>query len=452
MIRSGFFTIVLNVLLIAGQLSPVQAASIQDSIQTKTPIEHLVVLMQENHSFDNYFGTYPGADGFPKGTTMPVDPSNPGAGVVEPWHLGNTTITDLSHSSATFHEQYNDGKMNGFISALNRRNQNGRLTMGYYDGQDIPYYWNLADHYVLFDQFFSSAKDGSFPNHMYWVAATSPTTVRGQKLSDKLAKVPTIFDRLQEAGVSWKFYVQNYDPNITYRNLGTSGNRSSQVIWVPLLNFDRFIDDPRLSSHIVDLNQYFVDLEQGTLPSVAYIIPSGASEHPPSSLVSGQKFVKTLIQELMRSSQWNSSAFLLTYDDWGGWYDHVIPPQVDDYGYGLRVPALLISPYAKEGYIDKTRLDFTSILKFIEQNWGVTSLNDRDANANNFLSAFDFTQAPRQAEFLPFTRENAAPVKPDPSNVIYMAYGLAISLAILSIGIAYIRSHKAKLRQMQKVA
>lgn len=452
MIRSGLFSIVLNILLIAAQLSPVQAASIHATIQTKTPIEHLLVLLQENHSFDNYFGTYKGADGLPKGITMPVDPTNPKAGTVEPWYLGNTTITDLSHSSATFHDQFNNGKMDGFVSALNQRNQNGRLAMGYFDDRVIPYYWNLADHYVLFDQFFSSAKDGSFANHMYWVAGALPTADRGQKLSDKLANVPTIFDRLQEAGVSWKFYVQNYDPTITYRNVGTSGNRSSQVIWVPLLNYDRFLDDPRLSSHIVDLSQYFVDLSQGTLPSVAYIVPSGASEHPPSNLESGQKFVKTLIQELMRSSYWNKSAFLLSYDDWGGWFDHVNPPQVDENGYGLRVPALLVSPYAKEGHIDHTRLDFTSILKFIEENWGVKPLADRDMNANNFLSAFDFNQAPRQADFLPFTRETTATVKKDPSIVIYVVYGLALFLAILTILFAFIRSYRTKLRQTRKVA
>ncbi len=452
MIRRGLFSIVLAVFLIVGPLIPVQAESIPNPIQTKTPIEHLVTLLQENHSFDNYFGTYPGADGYPKGVTMPVDPGNPAAGVVAPWHLGNTTLTDLSHSLATFRDQYNNGKMNSFISALNRRNQDGQLAMGYYDGRDIPYYWNLADHYVLFDQFFSSAKDGSFANHMYWVAGIPPVTDHGQNLADKMANVPTIFDRLQQAGVSWKFYVQNYDPTITYHDMGSVGNRESQVIWVPLLNIDRFINDPVLSSHIVDLSQYYVDLEQGTLPSVAYIVPSGASEHPPSSLVSGQKFVKNLIQELMRSSLWESSAFMLAYDDWGGWYDHVNPPQVDAYGYGLRVPALLISPYAKEGFIDKTKLDFTSILKFIEENWGLDPLAERDTNANNFLSAFDFTQAPRQAVYLPFTRENAAPGKADPSKVIYLAYGLAFSLAILVIGFAYYLSHKSKLRQMQKVA
>jgi phospholipase C len=452
MIRRGLFSFALIVLLLAGPLTSAQAASGPHSAQTKTPIEHIVTILQENHSFDNYFGTYPGADGYPNGVNMPVDPSNPGAGVVTPWHLGNTTLTDLSHSLATFRDQYNNGKMDSFISALNQRNQDGRLSMGYYDGRDIPYYWNLADHYVLFDKFFSSASDGSFANHMYWVAGIPPVVDHGQTLTDKLANVPTIFDRLQQAGVSWKFYVQNYDPTITYRDMGSVGNRESQVIWVPLLNIDRFIDDPALSNHIVDLSQYFVDLEAGNLPAVSYIVPSGASEHPPSSLLSGQKFIKNLIQELMRSSVWDSSAFLLAYDDWGGWYDHVKPPQVDDYGYGLRVPALLISPYAKEGYIDNTQLDFTSILKFIEENWGIDSLSDRDAAANNFLSAFDFTQAPRQALYTPLTRENAAVVKADPSKVIYLAYGLAFLLAVAAIAFAAFRSRNTKLRHIQRVA
>jgi phospholipase C len=436
MIRRGLFAIILTFVLGFGQFGQVEADSTPGEPQTKTPINHLIVMMQENHTFDNYFGTYPGADGLPAGTKMPVDPNNPGAGYVEPWHIGDIPITDLSHSAATFREQYNNGKMDGFVSALNRRNQNGRLTMGYYDRSDLPYYWSLADNYVLFDRFFSSAKDGSDANHMFWVAAVPPVTTRGQTLSDRLATVPTIFDRLQAAGISWKFYVQNYDPTITYRDLGTVGNRASQVIWVPLLKFDRFLDNPTLSSHIVDLSQYYIDLREGTLPAVAFIVPSGASEHPPGSIDSGQKFVKTLIQELMRSDAWNSSAFLLTYDDWGGWYDHVPPPQVDDYGYGPRVPAILISPYALQGKIDSTQLDFTSILKFIEENWGIQPLAERDSKANNFLSAFDFNQTPRQAVFLAASSVNNLPTKKAPTGVIYIAYGLALVLSILAIGFA----------------
>lgn len=439
MIRRRFFSVILTAMLVVGQFSLVQASSNPEDSQTKTPIKHFVVLMQENHTFDNYFGTYPGADGFPSETKILVDPQNPDAGYVEPWHIGNSSITDLGHSAIVFDEQFNDGKMDGFVAALNKRKQDGRVALGYYDDRDIPYYWNLADHYVLFDRFFSSAQDGSFSNHMYWVAGIPPAAERGPKLSAQLANTPTIFDRLEEAGISWKFYVENYDPTITYRNLGSVGNRASQVVWVPLLNYDRFLDDPNLSSHIVDLSQYYVDLKQGTLPSVAYIIPSGASEHPPQYPASGQRFVKTLIQELMRSNAWESSAFLLLYDDWGGWYDHVAPPQVDEYGYGFRVPGLLVSPYARKGYVDSTVLDFTSVLKFIEENWSVAPLAERDAKANNFLSAFDFTQPPRRAEFISLSRESAVAVKKDPTPVIYTAYGFGLLVPILAVGFAFWR-------------
>jgi phospholipase C len=443
MIRRKIFAFLLTVLLAASQIDMAKAGPAPTGPQAKTPIQHLIVLMQENHTFDNYFGTYPGADGLPGNVKMPVNPANPAAGYVIPWHIGTTTITDLSHTAPTFLAQYDNGKMDGFVSALDAFNQNGTIAMGYYDSTDIPYYWNLAGNYVLFDHFFSSAKNGSSANHMYWVAGTDPLVKKGQQLATVLQNVPTIFDRLQAAGVSWKFYVENYDPKITYLNPSAQSNRESQVVWVPLLNFPRFISNKDLSSHIVDLSQYFVDLQQGSLPAVAYIVPSGASEHPPEYPASGEREVKSLLQELMRSSSWNSSAFMLLYDDWGGWYDHVLPPQVDAQGYGPRVPGLLVSPYAKKGYIDNTQLDFTSVLKFIETNWNVASLETRDANANNFLTAFDFSKAPRQAQLLPMTYGAAPAPNKAPSILIFSSYGLALLLTILAIGFAVVHLRKS---------
>ena len=407
-----------------------QAETPSQSNNANTPIEHFIVLMQENHTFNNYFGTYPGVEGIPEGTCMPVDPfDKANTECVEPFHIGDRPIDDLDHSESTFDLQYNKGLMNGFVYALNERNQNGALAMGYYDDRDLPYYWNLADEYVLFDHMFSSDHGGSFANHMFWVS--------GQQGGSRVTKegyddVLTIFDRLQERGISWKFYVQNYDPGINYRTSDQiSGNRASQVIWVPILNMARFMDDPELSSHIVDLNEYYKDLENGTLPAVAYIAPAGASEHPPGSIRSGQKFVKALIQALMRSSSWDSSAFMVMYDDWGGWYDHVVPPQVDKFGYGMRVPAFMVSAYAKAGHIERTVLDFTSVMKFIEENWGLEPLAERDANANNFLTAFDFSAPAREPVFVPFERvikeERVEPRR----FVIYAAYGGAIALSIL---------------------
>ncbi|HLO31459.1 MAG TPA: alkaline phosphatase family protein [Anaerolineales bacterium] len=426
------FRYLLGVLAVTLLLPSTSAQADMPSQASKpnTPIEHFIVLMQENHTFDNYFGTYPGVDGIPAGMCMPVDPfDSANTDCVEPYHIGDRPIDDLDHSLGTFQSQYNDGNMNGFVYALNQRNQNGALSMGYYDGTDLPYYWNIADQYVLFDRFFSSDHGGSFANHMYWVTAQPG----GSRIStDGYSDLITIFDRLEERGISWKFYVQNYDPKITYRSASqVVGNRSSQIIWVPLLNIDRFIDNPKLSSHIVDLNEYYKDLENGTLPAVAYIAPSGASEHPPGSIRSGQKFVKALIQALMRSDSWDSSAFLLLYDDWGGWYDHVKPPQVDKHGYGLRVPGLLVSAYARRGYVDSTVLDFTSVPKFIEENWNLEPIAERDAKSNSFMKAFDFSQSPRQPFFVPFERVVKEQRIEPRRIVIYAAYGGAIVLAIL---------------------
>jgi len=405
-----------------------------------TPIKHLIMLMQENHSFDNYFGTYPGANGIPEGVCMPTDPfDNKSTECTTPFHIGDTSVTleDPDHSTLTARTQYNDGLMNGFVYALNTRNEDGRLAMGYYDGRDIPYYWNIADQYVLFDNFFSSAAGGSDENHMFWVAAANPTAPNGPQRQAALATTPTIFDHLQAQGVSWKFYVQNYEPKLNYRTISNfPGNRASQVIWAPLLNFDRFIDNPELASHIVDLNEYYDDLKNGTLPSVAFLVPSGPSEHPPSNILSGQRFVRTLIQSLMQVDTWKDSAFVWAYDDWGGWYDHVSPPQVDDQGYGFRVPVLLVSPFAKQGVIDHTQLDYTSVLKFIESNWGVSSLAKRDADANNITSAFDFQQTPRPASFIPFDR-STPDEKADPKRIIvFVAYGLAVVAALVLFFVA----------------
>lgn len=408
-----------------------------------TPVEHVIVLMQENHSFDNYFGTYPGADGIPADTCMPVDPLDAASSAcITPFHLGDNEVDldDPDHSSATFKLQYNEGKMDGFVHALNLRNQDGRLAMAYYDERELPYHWNVAEEYVLFDRFFSSAAGGSFINHLYWIAA-APDKAEGLSLQEHLAQTPTIFERLQEKGLSWKFYIQNYEPELNYRTLQDyPPNRQSQVIWAPLLAMDRFLDDLELNRRIVDLSEYYEDLANGTLPNVAYMVPSGPSEHPPSNVRSGQRFIKSLIQSLMQSRYWDTSAFIWTYDDWGGWFDHVPPPPVDAYGYGFRVPALLVSAYAKRGHIESATLDYTSILKFIEDNWSLEPLAERDANATSISGAFDFTAPPRPAAFLPFERISRE-VKPQPDRtVIYLTYGGGLAFALSIIGLALWRS------------
>lgn len=405
--------------------------------QPNTPIEHFVVLMQENHSFDNYFGTYPGADGIPPDVCMPVDPTDPSnTACVKPFRLGGRALDDPDHSNRTHERQYRGGRMDGFIWAHRVLGDETDLAMGYYDDRDMPFYWNVADQYVLFDRFFSSAKGGSVVNHMYWMTGVPGVVdLELDRIPDEgWGSIPTIFDRLEERGVSWKVYVQHYDPTITFRNRGRQG-LSPQLVWVPLLSYPRFIDNPALFAKIAHIDSYFADLREGTLPQVAFVVPVGASEHPPGSIVNGARFVKRLINGLMRSNYWNRSAFMWSYDDWGGWYDHVPPPAVDDFGYGFRVPALLVSPYAKRGYIDHTTLDFTSFLKFIEENFDLEPLATRDAQANNFLDAFDFSQPPRPAEIISAARGDQGLIIPRRS-AIYASYTAALALPGLVVGAA----------------
>jgi phospholipase C len=426
--RFASLLILLSVVLPAVKAKGVSASPSGNA--PNTPIEHFIVVMQQNHTFDNYFGTYPGANGTPKDTCLPVSLSDPSTSCVAPFKITNEPITDLSHSDVTFANQYQSGKMNGFVDALNKLNQNGSLSMGYFDEQDIPYYWNLADEFVLFDNYFSSAHTGSITNRMFWVSGR-PGDETNRIPEGGFGNIPTIFDRLQERGISWKFYIRDYDPQLNYRSLKQLDYLPPQVQWVPLLSFDRFLDDPNLSSHIVDLDEYYSDLENGTLPAVSYVLLLGATEHPISNPGLGQKATQTMIQALIQSDSWKSSAFILTYDDWGGWYDHVAPPQIDDRGYGFRVPTLLVSPYARKGYIDHTLLDHTSILKFIEENWNIPPLAQRDAKANNFTSAFDFSIPPRSPVFIPSTREVPEPRIEPRRIVIYAAYGAAILFALM---------------------
>jgi phospholipase C len=187
------------------------------------------------------------------------------------------------------------------------------------------------------------------------------------------------------------------------------------------------------------MDQYYKDLHDGTLPAVSFMVPAGASEHPPGSIQSGERFVRGLVTELMRSSAWDSSAFMWTYDDWGGWYDHVPPPAVDEYGYGFRSPALLVSPYAKRGHVDHTTLDFTSELKFIENNWGVAPLAERDKNANDITSAFDFGSPARAPVFLDRSR-NVTAVPDTRTNAVYLTYGAAVLLLVVLVVLAAVGS------------
>jgi phospholipase C len=411
-------------------------ASVAARTVPTTPIRHIVVLMQENHSFDNYFGTYPGADGPPAGTCLPKSFQNSALGCSSPAHVGGHAVLGLGNNPALFAAQLHGGKMDGFAAAyrVGRGLAGLPRPLGYYDARDLPYAWNLAARYVLFDHFFSSAGGGSVWNHMFAISATPGNRAADQLPPGGFPDTPTIFDRLESAGIPWRYYVNDYDPTYTIASPGR-GARTSQLLQVPLLAMPRFVQSPQLASNIVDMKQFFQDAQAGRLPAVSYIAPGGVSEHPPGKLVAGQTFVRSVVNELMRSPDWKSTAFVLTYDSWGGWYDHVRPPVVDRYGYGFRVPTLLVSPYAKPGAIDHQTLDFTSILRFIEDNWRLAPLASRDANARSIASAFDFSAPPRAPAFVSMTR-TLPPAATAHTRVVYWAYGGAVMLALVLIAAA----------------
>jgi phospholipase C len=415
------------------------AAAAARSVPT-TPIRHLVVLMQENHSFDNYFGTYPGADGVPAGTCLPRSFQDAALSCARPAHADGRGVSGLGNDRALFANQFRGGKMDGFVAAYRDGRGLGGLPnpLHYYDARDLPYAWNLADQYVLFDRFFASARGGSVWNHLFAVSATP-----GNRNADELPQTgypntTTIFDRLQRAGIPWRFYVQDYDPTNTIDN---PSERTSQLNQVPLLAMPRFVRSPR----IVNMQRFYHDAQAGRLPAVSYIAPGHLSEHPPAKLIAGQTFVRTIVNELMRSPQWKSTAFVLTYDSWGGWYDHVAPPAVDRYGYGFRVPALLVSPYAKHGAIDHATLDFTSILRFIEDNWRLAPLAQRDANATSIASAFDFSAPPRAAQLVSASR-SATQRASVHTRVVYWGYGGAVLLALAMLAGALATRQRASRR------
>lgn len=374
-------------------------------------IQHVIWIIQENRSFDSYFGTFPGADGIPAGTCVPELPGS--TKCVKPFHMPNPMpACDLAHEWEIAHAAYDHGAMDGFVWA-----EGSSYTMGYLDGSDIPNYWNYARHYTLADHFFSSLNGPSMPNHLYTVAAQSGGLINNVCSADHEVEeleeetddpdgfsFASMVTRLAGANVSWKYYVETpkvapqvADPchvyNATPQQLG---------LWNPLPGFKTIRDDPKLMSHLVNVTEFEQDLEKSTLPEVSWIIPDFQdSEHPPEPVEQGMWYVTGLVNALMKSRYWASSVVFLTWDDYGGFYDHVVPPQLDAFGYGPRVPLLIISPFARPGYITHQTGDFTSLLRFIEERFQLQHLTPRDHFASDMSDAFDFGQMPNSTLVIP---------------------------------------------------
>src|SRR5919199_2451625 len=411
-------------------------------------IQHVVIVMQENRSFDSYFGTYPGADGIPRKNGVPTvcNPDPKTGQCIKPYHDRADLNGGGPHFSSDARADINGGRMDGFVrrAAEGRRgclnttnpactNSTTPDVMGYHDERDIPNYWAYAHNFVLQDHMFSPTIAWSLPSHLYLVSAWSARcSRRGEPRSCRSAIDHPAFPPgflgttraphyawtdltylLNKQHVSWGYYV--FTPRAGCTDYIFSCPRhvrraAPPRIWNPLPYFDTVRQDQQLGN-IQDIAHFYAAAQRGLLPAVSWVIPSRTvSEHPPSLVSAGQSYVTGVINAVMRSPDWSSTAIFLTWDDWGGFYDHVVPPTVDGQGYGLRVPGLVISPYAKKGYVDHQVLSFDAYLKFIEDDFldgqrldprtdgrpdPRPDVREREPQLGNLIRDFDFSRKPQ---------------------------------------------------------
>jgi phospholipase C len=419
-------------------------------------IKHVVIIMQENRSFDSYFGTYPGADGIPglagNPGHLPCSPDPQSLVCVQPYHDTADRNAGGPHTAPDAIADVNGGAMNGFEArarygrtdaCTHQDDPNCSLTpfdpdvMGYHDWHEIPNYWSYASHFVLQDHMFESVNSWSLPAHTALVSGWSATCTThhdpmscttavqgpfgavggGEKRDFPWTDVTFLLHRY---GISWRYYVgDGKEPDCERGQMfcsGVSQSASTPGIWNPLRRFDTVRQDKQRGD-IQPLSDFYVAARLGRLPKVAWIVPAqGVSEHPPALVSDGQRYVTGLIDAIMRSPDWDSTAIFLAWDDWGGFYDHVQPPAVDGQGYGMRVPALVISPYAKKGYVDHQTLSFDAYLKFIEDDFlygqRLDPSTDGRPDSRPYVAEnapglgdlaldFDFSQKPRRPLILP---------------------------------------------------
>ncbi len=439
-----------------------QSARAQKSTNS-IPIRHILIIFQENRSFDSYFGTYPGADGIPmqNGTPTVCAPDPETGKCVKPYLSHDDVTCGGPHNAEHSSGAVADGKMNGFIAEVETTGNFGLYpmrwasqycrqpkdpkqadaVMGYVNGGDIPNYWAYAKHFVLQDHMFEAVHSWSFPSHTFLVSAWSANCSQASKPMscasalkprDRTVEDPTPFAwtditwLLHKAHVSWVYYLDHGALPAKSANAQAAerfqmpdeddADRGVPVIWNVLPGFTDVHEDHEVAN-VEDLSRFFADAEAGTLPAVAWISPNGVdSEHPPAKVSVGQSYVTKIVNAVMESPEWKSTAIFITWDDWGGFYDHVVPPDVDSLGYGIRVPGIVISPYAKRGYIDHQNLSFDAYLKFIEdvflQGQRLDPKTDgrpdsrpdvREDNPmlGNLMNDFDFSQSPRPPLVLP---------------------------------------------------
>jgi phospholipase C len=367
-------------------------------------IEHIVVVMMENHSFDNMLGMLGRGDGFslgPDGRPTAALPDGRG-GLVHAFPMPTPCQNDgVSNSWNTGHRSYDGGTNRGFVGASSGE------TMGYFDGQDLPFLWGLARTFPLADRWFCSVLAQTYPNRRYLVSGTSLGLV-SDTYPTELPPNGTIFDSFNRYGISWRDYYSDAPTTIG--------------VYLPLLS------QPAYQDNLAKMSQFFSDAAAGTLPQFSMVEPNYtvSSEEDPQDVQYGDQFLAAVVDAVLRGPQWSKTLLIWNYDEWGGWYDHVPPPAAvppDDVApdlppgsvpgafdrYGFRVPAGVVSPYARPDHVSHVVFDHTSILKTVERKWNLPALTRRDANANDVLSMLDLKAEPA---FL------TPPALPDPANPV----------------------------------
>jgi phospholipase C len=373
---------------------PARAPIVVDG--ARTPIRHIVFIVKENRSYDNLFGLFPGGDGTRTGRTAD--------GRVVPLRPLPDVQNDLQHTHHAAVADIAGGAMDGFSTLPDK---DGKRTMLAYTtafpGQ-LPAYWGWAERYALLDHTFSSGDTSSFPNHLYTVAADAAGSVDGPNFGvenwgcdgpafvstpvirhGRLVRVRPCFAidsigaQLDRRGIPWS----EYGPPENAHGYG----------WVAYDAVKPIRESPTYAEHVHPLGWLPSDLDQGYLGAVTWIVPPyNRSDHPGgTSLCDGENWTADLVDRIMRMPDWRHTAIVLTWDEWGGFYDHVAPPRPDRFGMGVRVPMLVISPWARRG-VDRTTYDFTSVLKFISEDFGLPILSARERAANSLRGAFQFSR------------------------------------------------------------
>jgi phospholipase C len=367
--------------------------TLPEGTDTLPKIEHIIVVMQENHSFDGRYGMLGRGDGFKLDATgKPLDANPMGDGrLLRAFHMPSTCQLDHVPSQrwSASHTSYANGRNDGFVRA------SGPVAMGYWDQTDIPFYYGLARAFPLCDRYFCSVMAQTYPNRRFLIAGTA-TGVVTTNLSNITKFAPangTIFDRLHQHGITWRDY-------------------SSDLPGVAVIAGVAKTYGPNL----VHIDQYFKDAAAGTLPSVSYVDSRFATEPAESEennddIAFGENFVARVVNAAMHGPKWKSTVLIYTYDEHGGYYDHVpppaavkpdnVPPGADDPTVsgaydrlGFRVPTVIVAPFAKKNYVSSQVHDHTSILKLIETKWNLGAMTYRDANASNLLDSLDLVGPP----------------------------------------------------------